>query len=76
MSTTMKDLGIDRLGRGELLALADEILASVGAGPSPPLTDEARRAELARRAAEDDANPDDVVPLEQVKANLQAPFGR
>jgi hypothetical protein len=34
-----------------------------------------RKAELLRRAADDDANPDDVIPLDQVKANLRARFG-
>jgi putative addiction module component (TIGR02574 family) len=75
MPTSMKDLGIDRLSVSERVALADEILASVAAERSPPLPPDARRAELARRAAEDDAGPDDVVPLDQVKANLQARFG-
>ena len=75
MPTTMKDLGIDRLSVRERVALADEILASVAAEQSATLTPDARRAELARRAAEDDAEPDDVVPLDQVKARLQARFG-
>ena len=33
-----------------------------------PLLTDAQRRELERRIAEDDANPDDVVPWEQVKA--------
>jgi putative addiction module component (TIGR02574 family) len=36
--------------------------------PVPPLLTEAQRRELERRVAEDDANPDDVVPWEQVLA--------
>lgn len=72
---TMKDLGIDRFSIRERVALADEILASVAAERLPPLGPDARRAELARRAAEDDADPDDVVPLDQVTARLQARFG-
>lgn len=75
MPTTMKELGIDRLSIRDRAALADEILASITAERSPPLSTEARRAELARRAAEDDAHPGDVVPLDQVRANLQVRFG-
>jgi putative addiction module component (TIGR02574 family) len=33
-----------------------------------PLLTDAQRRELERRIVEDDANPDDVVPWEQVKA--------
>jgi putative addiction module component (TIGR02574 family) len=36
-----------------------------------PLTD-AQRAELQKRIEEDDANPDDVTPWEQVKASTLA----
>jgi putative addiction module component (TIGR02574 family) len=75
MPTTMKDLGIDRLNVRDRVALADEILASVASEQTPPLTPDARRAELARRAAEDDADPNDVVPLNQVKTRLQTRFG-
>ena len=34
---------------------------------SKPLLTDKQRRELERRIAEDDANPDDVVPWEQVK---------
>jgi putative addiction module component (TIGR02574 family) len=40
-----------------------------------PLTD-ARRAELDRRVVEDDALPDDVVPLDNVKAATRVRMGR
>ena len=35
--------------------------------PTPPISD-ARRRELERRADEDDASPDDLIPWEQVRA--------
>jgi putative addiction module component (TIGR02574 family) len=36
------------------------------------LLSEVQRQELARRAAEDDASPDNVIPWEQVKAQILA----
>jgi putative addiction module component (TIGR02574 family) len=68
MSTTIQALGIDRLTREERIALVQEIWDTIAAEPHQPLLSEARREELRRRAAEDDADPDDVVPWEQVKA--------
>ena len=68
MSPTVQSLGIDRLTREERIALVQEIWATIAAEPYPPLLTEAQRRELDRRVAEDDANPDDVVPWEQVKA--------
>ena len=53
----------------ERVELAQALWDSVSDQPRPPLSD-ARRAELQRRAAEDDARPDDVVPWEQVKARI------
>ena len=68
MSPTLQSLGIrptsprstDRLGAGHL--------GTIAAKPGRPLLTEAQRRELERRIADDDANPDDVVPWEQVKA--------
>jgi putative addiction module component (TIGR02574 family) len=68
MAVSLKSLGIDRLGIEERLALVEELWDSITADPSAvPLT-EAQRAELDRRIAEHDANPDEVVPWEEVKA--------
>lgn len=68
MPITAVSLGIDRLPREERLALVQEIWDSIVAEQRPiPLTD-AQRTELARRMAEDDASPEDVIPWEQVKA--------
>jgi putative addiction module component (TIGR02574 family) len=67
MSPTVKSLGIDRLTREQRIALVQEIWATIAAEPGQPLLTEAQRRELERRVAEDDANPDDVLPWEQVK---------
>ncbi|MFO0797213.1 MAG: addiction module protein [Gemmataceae bacterium] len=72
---TLEQLGIADLSVADRLALVQEILDSVAADqPRPPLS-EAKRAGLARRLADADANPDDVVPWEQVEAAARARFG-
>ena len=72
MSPTLTALGIDRLSVEERLTLVQEIWDSIVAeGQSPPLSD-AKLKELRRRVAEDDANPDDVIPWEVVKAQALA----
>jgi putative addiction module component (TIGR02574 family) len=72
MTPTMKDLGIDRMDLDDRIRLAQEILDSVSAEAEKlPLT-EAQRSELERRLADHEANPHDVVPWEQVKAEALA----
>ena len=75
MSNTVKSLGIDKLPRAERLALVQEIWDTIAAEPPAPLS-EAKRQELARRVAEDEATPDDVVPWEEVKAQTLARLQR
>ena len=74
MAVTLESLGIDKLPREERLLLAQQIWDSIDAEASPPLLpiSEELRIELERRMAEADANPDDVTPWEQVKAELLA----
>ena len=69
MSPMLKSLGIDRLSRDEQLALVHEIWDAIAAENQPLLSEE-QREELKRRVAEDDANPDDVIPWEQAKADI------
>jgi putative addiction module component (TIGR02574 family) len=68
MPPTVQSLGIDRLPRDQRIALALDIWDTIAAESGKPLLTDAQRRELERRIAEDDANPDDVVPWEQVKA--------
>jgi len=68
MSPTLQSLGIDRLTREQRIALVQEIWATIAAEPAESLLTDAQRRELQRRVAEDEANPDDVVPWDQVKA--------
>jgi len=76
MSVSVKILGIDRLNVDERLALVEEIWATICADAKAfPLTDE-HRAELDRRAADDDSFPEDVVPWDEVKAAVTMRLGR
>ena len=70
MAISLKSLGIERLGIEERLILVEELWDSIAADSAAvPLT-EAQRAELDHRIAEHEANPDDVVPWEEVKASI------
>jgi putative addiction module component (TIGR02574 family) len=73
MNASMKSLGIDRLPVEERLILVEEISDSIAADSvaAAPLTD-AQRIELQKRIEDDDSNPDDVMPWEQVKASTLA----
>lgn len=68
MSTTLQSLGIDRLSREERLALVQAIWDTIAAEPHQPLLTEAQTRELDERIADDERNPDDVVPWQEVKA--------
>ena len=70
MLPTVKSLGIDRLTRDERLALVQEIWDTIAGEPTETLLTDGQRDELARRVAEDDAAPDDVVSWEQVKSEI------
>jgi putative addiction module component (TIGR02574 family) len=77
MSGAMKKLGIDRLNVEQRLALIEEIWESIDAVDSAGVQlSDAQRAELRARLAEDDANPEDVLTLEEVEASLPLPRGR
>jgi putative addiction module component (TIGR02574 family) len=72
MATTLESLGIDRLSVAERIVLVQQIWDSIAIDPNQlPLT-EAQRQELERRADDDDVNPSDTVPWEQVKAEALA----
>jgi putative addiction module component (TIGR02574 family) len=74
MSPTVQALGIDQMTREQRIALVQEIWDTIAAEGHEPLLTESQQLELRRRVAEDDANPDDVVPWEQVKAQTRARF--
>jgi putative addiction module component (TIGR02574 family) len=72
MAPTMTELGIDQMSLEDRLRLVQDIWDSIAATPEQlPLT-EAQRSELERRLAAHAANPQDVVPWEEVKAKALA----
>lgn len=73
MSVSLKSLGIDRLSVAERLNLVEELWDSIAA--AAPLTD-AQRAELDRRLADHEVNPDDVVSWEDVQSSITARLNR
>jgi putative addiction module component (TIGR02574 family) len=71
MAATMKDFGIDRLTPEERLQLALEIWESLGDDRPPGRLSAERRAELARRDAELDADPGLALTWEQIRASVE-----
>ena len=69
MSVSLKSLGIEQLSVAERLVLVEELWDSISA--ATPVTD-AQRAELDRRFADHEANPDDVISWEEVKSSISA----
>jgi putative addiction module component (TIGR02574 family) len=72
MAPTLQSLGLDRLSIDDRIALATAIWESVAAETPAPILTGTQREELRRRIADHAANPNDVVPWEQVKAEALA----
>ena len=72
MPVSATSLGIDRLSREDRLALVQEIWDGLASENHSTFLSDAQRLELARRIAEDDANRDNVITWEQVKAQTLA----
>jgi putative addiction module component (TIGR02574 family) len=72
MGASLKSLGIDLLSTEQRLALVEELWDSIAAdGETIPIT-EPQRAELDRRLAELDLEPDAGTPWDEVRAALAA----
>ena len=67
MPISLQALGIDRMSVEERLSLIGAIWDSIAASPEAPEMTDALRDELDRRLADHRANPNDVVPWEEVK---------
>lgn len=72
MGALLKSLGIDRLSVEERLTLVEDLWDSIAEERAATSLTDAQRAELDRRLADHNANPDDVVPWEAVKASITA----
>ncbi len=76
MMPTIQSLGLDKLSPADQLSLVHDLWDHIAAtGPGSRLSD-AQRADLRRRVAEDEANPEDAIPWEQVKADARARFAK
>jgi len=75
MAPTLESLGIDRLSIDDRISLVTAIWDSV-AKETPDVLHENQRQELARRIAEHDANPDDVIPWEEIREQALKRFQR
>ena len=76
MTAILERLGIDWMTLIERIALAQEILDRVAAEWPRPSLSEAKLRELERRIADDLANPNDIVPWEDVETTALARFGQ
>ncbi len=74
MASIMQDLGIDHFTVAERLALMHELWDSINAEPGRTHLSDAQRLELERRLAEHEANPGDLIPWEQIKAEALMRF--
>ena len=72
MTPTLESFSLDRLSRTDRVAVVNALLDSVATDYVPSTLTEAQLRELDRRIAADDANPDDVIPWEEVKAKARA----
>lgn len=66
MSISLKALGLDQLGVDERLELVEEIMASLEEDDEAPSLTTSQKAELDRRLAAYEQNPDDVIPMGEV----------
>lgn len=74
MSSLMSSLGLDHLSPAERIQLMQELWDSLASSAEQlPLT-EAQRQELDFRLAALQANPDNVIPWEEVEARALARF--
>jgi putative addiction module component (TIGR02574 family) len=76
MATSMKALGIDRLGIEDRLTLVEEIWDSIAADSTAVPLNSEQRQELERRLAAHEANPEDTVPWSEVRESLGKLLGK
>ena len=76
MSVSLEALGIERMSIEDQLELVQAIWDNIAANPQRPPISDTLRAELDRRLDDHLANPDDVVPWEEVNAAALARIKR
>jgi len=73
---SVESLGLDEMTLDDQLELVGAIWDRIAATHSGTLLTPADRAELRRRIADDDADPDGGIPWEEVKADARRRIGR
>jgi putative addiction module component (TIGR02574 family) len=76
MTPNLHDLGIDQLSVDARIELAQAIWDSIPVNSEPQPLSQSLREELDRRLADDEKNPDAVIPWEKVKADISARLDR
>lgn len=76
MGALLKSLGIDRLSMEERITLVEDLWDSIAEESAATSLSDAQRAELDRRLTDYAANPNDVVPWEDVKTSITARLRR
>ncbi len=76
MTATLANFGLDQLPAADRMALLQQLWDSLEKESDDSALTLAQREELERRIADDDANPEDVVPWEEVKAEALARWAR
>jgi putative addiction module component (TIGR02574 family) len=71
MSSTIKELGLERLTASQRIALALELWESLGEERPHGVVTPELEGELRRRDAELDANPGMALTWEQIKAHVE-----
>lgn len=74
MSDRVRTLGIDRMSIEDRLQLMQEIWESIEEQRHAIPLSETQEAELKRRIASHKANPENVIPWEQIQAEALARF--
>jgi len=71
MSTTLTDLGLDRLSVDDRLALLSELWDSIPNDTSYPSLSESEERVIESRIADLDSNPENVLTWDEIKQSLR-----
>lgn len=76
MTINLADFGLDHLSRDQQIELAHALWGSISSSHEPVPLSTGVRAELDRRIDDYERNPEDILTLEEVKANLAKKYGK
>lgn len=76
MTPTIESLGIDRLSVADRMTLVERIWDSIVQDSNGLPASSDQLAELERRWQDDEENPDDVVPWDEIRDSARKRWGR